>query len=302
MLRAPNDRAGDDTAMKLLRYGEAGGERPGLLDAGGTLRDLSGTLADIDPGVLDDAGLDWLRALDPSALPAVPGTPRLGPPVAGIGKIVAIGLNYSDHAAEVGAKAPPEPILFMKATTALAGPNDAVPVPPGSEKLDYEVELAVVIGQRAHRVSEATALDHVAGYTVMNDVSERTWQTERKGQWVKGKSHDGFAPMGPWLVTRDEVPDPQALALWCDVDGTRRQDGTTANMIFGVAALIAAVSEFMTLMPGDVIATGTPAGVGMGMDPKGFLNAGQTLDLGVEGLGTQRQRVLAYDDWRAGTA
>jgi 2-keto-4-pentenoate hydratase/2-oxohepta-3-ene-1,7-dioic acid hydratase in catechol pathway len=232
----------------------------------------------------------------------VPGTPRLGPPVAGVGKVVAIGLNYSDHAREVGAKAPPEPILFMKATTSLAGPNDAVPLPPGSEKLDYEVELAVVIGSRAHRVSAAAALDHVAGYAVMNDVSERTWQTERKGQWVKGKSHDGFAPMGPWLVTRDEVPDPQALALWCDVDGTRRQDGTTANMIFGVADLIAAVSEFMTLMPGDVIATGTPAGVGMGMEPKGFLHRGQTLELGVAGLGTQRQRVVAYEDWSPGAS
>jgi 2-keto-4-pentenoate hydratase/2-oxohepta-3-ene-1,7-dioic acid hydratase in catechol pathway len=279
--------------MKLLRHGPAGAERPGMLDAGGRVRDLSGHVPDIAGSALSDAGLAALRALDPEALPPVAEGTRLGPCVGAVGKVVGIGLNYSDHAAEVGAKIPAEPILFMKATSSLCGPDDDLFLPRGSQKLDWEVELAVVIGTRARYVAEDRALDHVAGYAVIHDVSEREFQTERGGQWVKGKSHDRFGPLGPWLVTRDAVPDPQALALWLDVNGAARQRGTTATMVFGVAALVAYVSGFMTLEPGDVIATGTPPGVGMGMKPPVFLQAGDLVELGIDGLGRQRQRVVA---------
>ena len=275
--------------MKLLRVGPEGREKPAMLD-GETLRDLSGEVEDIAGEVLSDAGLDRLRALDPASLPEVaPG--RVGPCVGRVGKMVCIGLNYSDHAAETGAEVPKEPILFMKATTAICGPDDEVLIPRGSRKTDWEVELGVVIGTRARYVEEADALAHVAGYCVVNDVSEREFQTERGGQWVKGKSADTFGPMGPWLVTRDEVADPQGLKLWLDVDGERRQDGTTATMVFGVAHLVSYVSRFMTLAPGDVISSGTPPGVGMGMKPPTYLRAGQTMRLGIEGLGQQTQRV-----------
>lgn len=279
--------------MKLIRFGEPGRERPGLIDDTGTLRDLSGIVPDIAGSVLSDVGLDGLRALDPAALPAVRDGMRIGPCVGGVGKIIGIGLNYSDHAEEAGMPEPAEPILFMKAASSLCGPNDPTPVPPGSEKLDWEVELAVVIGTRAKNVAEAEALSHVAGYAVCNDVSERGWQLGGTGQWVKGKSYDNFAPLGPWLVTRDEVPDPQNLPLWLDVNGTRAQTGTTAKMIFGVAHLVSYVSRFMTLLPGDVITTGTPPGVGMGMKPPRYLVPGDVVELGIDGLGQQRQEVVA---------
>ena len=275
--------------MKLLRVGPPGQERPAML-ADGTIRDLSGEVEDIAGDALSDEGLDRLRGLDPSSLPELaPG--RVGPCVGRVGKFVCIGLNYSDHAAETGAEVPKEPILFMKATTAICGPDDEVLIPRGSEKTDWEVELGVVVGATARYVEEADAMAHVAGYCVINDVSERAFQAERGGQWTKGKSADTFGPMGPWLVTRDEVPDPQALSLWLEVDGERRQDGTTATMVFGVAHLVSYVSQFMTLAPGDVISTGTPPGVGLGMKPPTFLRAGQTMRLGVEGLGEQTQRV-----------
>ena len=275
--------------MKLMRVGPSGRERPAML-SDGTVRDLSGEVEDIAGDVLSDEGLDRLRALDPSALPEMaPG--RIGPCVGRVGKMVCIGLNYSDHAAETGAKVPDEPILFMKATTAICGPDDEVLIPRGSEKTDWEVELGVVIGTTARYVEEGDAMAHVAGYCVVNDVSERAFQAERGGQWTKGKSADTFGPMGPWLVTRDEVSDPQALKLWLEVDGERRQDGTTATMVFGVAHLVSYCSRFMTLAPGDVISTGTPPGVGLGMKPPTFLRAGQTMRLGIEGLGEQAQRV-----------
>ena len=275
--------------MKLLRVGPKGQEKPAMLD-GGTLRDLSGEVADVAGDVLSDAGLERLRALDAASLPEMaPG--RIGPCVGRVGKMICVGLNYSDHAAETGAAVPDEPIIFMKATTALCGPDDEVLIPRGSEKTDWEVELGVVIGTTARHVEEDRALDHVAGYCVVNDVSERAFQNERGGQWVKGKSADTFGPMGPWLVTRDEVPDPQALGLWLEVDGERRQDGSTATMVFGVAHLVSYISRFMTLEPGDVISTGTPPGVGLGMKPPTFLRAGQTMRLGVEGLGEQTQKV-----------
>ncbi|MGZ9811870.1 fumarylacetoacetate hydrolase family protein [Pseudoroseicyclus sp. H15] len=279
--------------MKLLRYGEPGAEMPGILDGDGAIRDLSSITPDLSGAALTPEGLARIADADISALPVVEGNPRLGPPVAGIGKFICIGLNYSDHAAETGASVPPEPIIFMKANSAVCGPNDAVRIPRGSEKTDWEVELAVVIGKAAKYVSEDEAMDHVAGYCVANDVSERAYQTERSGQWTKGKSCDTFGPLGPWLVTADEVDDPQALPLWLKVNGDAMQDGTTGTMVYGVKYLVSYLSQFMTLHPGDIISTGTPPGVGMGMKPPRFLKAGDVMDLGVEGLGTQRQECVA---------
>ncbi|SHL20990.1 fumarylacetoacetate hydrolase family protein [Roseibium suaedae] len=282
--------------MKLLRHGPAGAEKPALLDGSGKVRDLSGIIPDIAGLVLGDAELDKLRALDPASLPVIE-PERIGPCVGGTGKFICVGLNYADHAKETGKAPPEEPILFMKATSAICGPNDAVEIPRGSKKTDWEVELGVIIGKRAKYVSEADALSHVAGYCVINDVSERAFQSERGGQWTKGKSHDTFGPTGPWLVTRDEVADPQNLRLWLEVDGVRRQDGSTATMIFGVAHLVSYISQFMTLEPGDIIATGTPPGVGMGIKPDPvFLKAGQVITLGIDGLGTQSQTTVAAGD------
>ncbi len=280
--------------MKLVRHGRMGRERPGLIDASGALRDLSGVIDDLHLPTLGLAGLGRLCRLDPLSLPHVRGTPRLGLPFTGISKFVGIGLNYRDHAAETGMPVPTEPIIFMKATTCLAGPDDDVQLPPDSHKTDWEVELGVVIGKTARRVSEAEALKHVAGYCVVNDLSERAWQHERGGTWDKGKGFDGFGPVGPWLVTADELRDPQSLSLWLDVNGLPRQRGTTATMVFGVARLVSYVSQCMTLLPGDLIATGTPPGVGMGMKPAPqFLKAGDVVTLGIEGLGAQRQRIVA---------
>jgi 2-keto-4-pentenoate hydratase/2-oxohepta-3-ene-1,7-dioic acid hydratase in catechol pathway len=273
--------------MKLLRYGPQGQEKPGMLDARGQIRDLSALVPDIAGPVLTD--LDRLRGIDPEALPLVEGQPRLGPCVGGTGKFICIGLNYSDHAAETGAKVPPEPIIFMKATSAICGPNDPILIPRGSEKTDWEVELGVVIGKPAKYVTEADALSHVAGYAVINDVSERAFQTERSGQWTKGKSCDNFGQTGPWLVTTDEVPDPQSLAMWLTVNGERVQNGSTATMVYGVAYLVSYLSQFFTLHPGDIISTGTPPGVGMGMKPPRYLKAGDVVELGIEGLGQQKQ-------------
>ncbi|HZG29110.1 MAG TPA: fumarylacetoacetate hydrolase family protein [Ensifer sp.] len=282
--------------MKLLRHGPAGAEKPALLDSDGKIRDLSGLVADIGGDVLSDSGLARIAAADPKSLPEVtPG--RIGPCVVGTRKFVCVGLNYSDHAKETGKAPPEEPILFMKATSAIIGPNDDVEIPRGSAKADWEVELGIVIGTRAKYVSEDKALDHVAGYCVVNDVSERAFQSERGGQWTKGKSHDTFGPIGPYLVTRDEVPDPQNLKLWLDVDGVRRQTGTTANMIFGVRHLVSYISQFMTLEPGDIIATGTPPGVGLGIKPEPvFLKVGQVMTLGIEGLGDQTQHTIEARD------
>lgn len=279
--------------MKLLRFGATGHERPGLLDANGGIRDLSAVIPDITGQALQREQLDRLRAIDPSSLPLVDAGARLGPCVAGTGKFICIGLNYSDHAAESGAAVPKEPIVFMKATSAICGPDDDIEIPRGSTKTDWEVELGVVIGERAKYVSVEQALDHVAGYCVVNDMSERTFQLEREGQWTKGKSHDTFGPIGPWLVTSDEVPDPQNLDLWLDVNGKRYQSGSTATMIFPVAEIIAYLSQFMTLLPGDIISTGTPPGVGLGQKPPHFLQAGDRMALGIEGLGTQRQLTVA---------
>lgn len=278
--------------MKLLRFGPAGQEKPGMLAADGTLRDLSGVVDDIAGDVISPAGLDKLRAIDPQTLPAVDGNPRLGPCVAGLQKIVCIGLNYSDHAAETGAEPPEEPIVFAKALNALCGPNDDVELPRGSKALDWEVELAVIIGSKTKYVSEADAMDHVAGFAIMNDVSERDFQTKRSGQWTKGKSHDTFGPLGPWLVTRDEVADPHNLDMWLDVNGERRQTGNTNTLIFNVPHVVSYLSQFMTLMPGDVISTGTPPGVGMGMKPPQYLKAGDVMTLSIAGLGEQRQTVV----------
>ena len=278
--------------MKLLRYGAPGAEKPGMLDADGVLRDLSAHVDDIAGDVLSDAGLDKLQALDPSSLPAVEGNPRLGPCVGGIGKFMCIGLNYSDHAAETGAAIPEHPILFMKANSAVVGPNDDVSMPRGSTSTDWEVELGVVIGTAAKYVSKEDALDYVAGYCVINDVSERHFQTQLTGQWTKGKSCDTFGPTGPWLVTRDEVPDVQNLAMWLDVNGKRMQSGNTNTMIFTVAEIIEHLSGLMTLHPGDVISTGTPPGVGMGIKPQPvYLKKGDVMELSIEGLGQQRQDV-----------
>ncbi|MCC5965352.1 MAG: fumarylacetoacetate hydrolase family protein [Natronohydrobacter sp.] len=279
--------------MKLLRHGPRGAEKPGMLDADGTIRDLSGVVSDIGGEVLSDTGLAQLRALDPSRLPVVDPATRLGPCVAGTGKFICIGLNYSDHAAETGAAVPPEPIIFMKATSAICGPNDPIILPRGSVKTDWEVELGVIIGTRAKYVSPEQAMDHVAGYAVTNDVSERAFQTERAGQWTKGKSCDSFGPLGPWLVTRDEVDDPQDLGMWLTVNGQSMQKGSTRTMVFGVAHLVSYLSQFMSLMPGDVISTGTPPGVGLGMKPPRYLAAGDVVKLGIAGLGEQRQDVIA---------
>ncbi|EJE49893.1 2-keto-4-pentenoate hydratase/2-oxohepta-3-ene-1,7-dioic acid hydratase [Acidovorax sp. CF316] len=276
--------------MKLLRYGPPGAERPGLLDAQGVLRDLSMLLPDLGPAQLNPRTLAALAAIDATRLPAVEGTPRLGSPVGGVGKIVCVGLNYADHAAEAGMQAPAEPVLFMKAVTSLSGPNDAVRIPPGSQKTDWEVELGLVIGTRASHVSEGVALQHVAGYVLANDVSERSYQIERGGQWVKGKSYDTFAPIGPWLVTADEVADPHALDLWLEVNGQRVQNGNTRNFIFGLPTVICYISQFMTLEPGDIVLTGTPAGVGLGQKPAPwFLEPGDVVRLGATGLGEQLQ-------------
>ena len=282
--------------MKLLRYGPVGQEKPGILDAAGKLRDLSGTVADIAGDTLSPAGLAKLKALDPASLPLVSGTPRIGACVGHVGKFIAVGLNYSDHAAETGAKVPEEPILFMKATSSIVGPNDTVVIPKKSVKTDWEVELAIVIGTKANYVDEADALSHVAGYCIVNDVSEREFQAERGGQWTKGKSADTFGPMGPWLVTPDEIADVQALDMFLDVSGQRRQTGTTKTMIFGVRFLVHYISQFMTLHPGDVITTGTPPGVGLGIKPTPiFLKPGDDMHLGIQGLGEQRQKVVAYE-------
>ena len=279
--------------MKLLRYGQTGAEKPGLLDAGGVIRDLSGHVADVGGAALAPESLAALARLDPASLPAVSGNPRIGPCVAGVGKFICIGLNYSDHAAETGATVPPEPIIFMKATSAIVGPDDDVLIPRGSQKTDWEVELGVVIGKTAKYVSEAEALDYVAGYCLAHDVSERAFQTERHGQWTKGKSCDTFGPIGPWLVTKDEVADPQDLKMWLKVNGQTMQDGSTRTMVYGVAYLVSYLSQFMSLQPGDVISTGTPPGVGMGMKPPRYLKAGDVVELGIDGLGTQRQNVKA---------
>jgi 2-keto-4-pentenoate hydratase/2-oxohepta-3-ene-1,7-dioic acid hydratase in catechol pathway len=280
--------------MKLLRYGPAGREKPGLLDRDGRMRDLSGAVRDIEGEALAPASLERLRRLDPASLPVVPGSPRLGPCVGSVSKIVAIGLNYRLHAQEAGAAIPTEPIFFMKATSSICGPNDDVIIPKGSQKTDYEVELGIVIGSLARHVAKADARRHVAGYCVVNDVSEREFQIERGGQWTKGKSADTFCPIGPWLVTADEVPDPGKLALWTEVNGERRQNSNTGDLIFGVDEIVSYVSQFMTLLPGDVIPTGTPSGVGMGFKPPKFLKPGDRMRLSVEGLGQQNQHLVAY--------
>jgi ureidoglycolate lyase len=280
--------------MKLLRYGPIGQEKPGLLDASGTIRDLSGVIPDLAGAALSPSGLAALAALDPASLPAVEGAPRIGPPVAGMTNFVCIGLNYADHAAETGAAIPKEPIVFLKSLGALCGPNDDVIIPKNSVKTDWEVELAIIIGSTAKCVPEETAMEHVAGYAIANDVSEREWQIERGGSWDKGKGCDTFGPLGPWLVTRDEVADPQDLAMTLDVDGVRMQDGSTRTMIFGVRHVVSYVSHFITLHPGDVISTGTPPGVGLGKKPPVFLKAGQTMKLTIQGLGEQVQRTVAY--------
>ena len=279
--------------MKLLRHGAPGAERPGLLHSDGTIRDLTGIVPDIAGAVLSDVGLSALRGIDVASLPVVSADTRLGPCVAGTGKFICIGLNYADHAAESGMPVPPEPVIFMKATSAIVGPNDPIVIPRTSEKTDWEVELAVIIGTKAKYVSEADALNHVAGYAVTNDVSERAFQTERAGQWTKGKSCDNFGQLGPWLVTRDEVADPQNLSMWLTVNGQTVQDGSTKTMVYGVAHVVSYLSQFMTLHPGDVISTGTPPGVGMGQKPPRYLKAGDVVELGIEGLGQQRQDVIA---------
>ncbi|MEN9408191.1 MAG: hypothetical protein RL216_165 [Pseudomonadota bacterium] len=277
--------------MKLCRYGERGSEKPGMIDAEGRLRDLSGHVTDIAGPVLAD--LDALRAIDPASLPLVVGSRRFGAAVGGVGKFICIGLNYSDHAAESGMTVPPEPVIFAKYTSAICGPNDPIIIPRGSEKTDWEVELAFVIGKPGKYIVEADAMAHVAGFMVCNDVSERAYQTERSGQWSKGKSSDNFGPIGPWLVTRDEVADPANLHMWLDVNGQRMQDGSTATMVYKVPFLISYLSQFFTLHPGDVVSTGTPPGVGLGMKPPRYLKAGDVVELGIEGLGIQRQVCVA---------
>lgn len=282
--------------MKLLRYGPQGQEKPGLLDAQGRLRDLSGQVVDLAGEALGAESLARLRQLDPNSLPLVDGTPRLGPCVGRVGKFICIGLNYADHAAESGLDVPKEPVVFNKWTSAICGPNDAVQIPRDSVKTDWEVELGVVIGKAGRYIDEANALDHVAGYCVVNDVSEREWQLERGGTWDKGKGFDTFGPLGPWLVTADEVADPQDLDLWLEVDGHRYQNGNTRTMIFTVAQIIAYLSRCMSLQPGDVISTGTPPGVGMGVKPQSvYLKPGQEMRLGIQGLGEQHQRTVAAD-------
>ncbi|AWI86704.1 2-hydroxyhepta-2,4-diene-1,7-dioate isomerase (plasmid) [Alloyangia pacifica] len=278
--------------MKLMRIGRPGQERPALLDANGVIRDLSGHVADISGDVLGSDGLARLAAINPAQLPEIAGGQRIGPCVSGSGKFICIGLNFADHARETGKEPPEEPVIFAKAVSAICGPDDDIEIPRGSEKTDWEVEMGVIIGSRAKYVSEAEAMDHVAGYCVINDLSERAFQSERGGQWTKGKSHDTFGPIGPWLVTKDEIEDVQSLEMWLEVDGVRRQTGNTKTMIFGVATLVSYLSQFMTLMPGDIISTGTPPGVGLGMKPPVYLRAGQVVTLGIEGLGTQRQLMV----------
>jgi len=280
--------------MKLLRFGNRGQEKPGALDSEGQIRDLSGVVADIAGAALLPDSLEGLRQIDLHTLPLVAGSPRLGPCIGSVGKFLCIGLNYSDHAAESGMAVPAEPVLFMKATSAICGPNDNVVIPKGSQKTDWEVELGVVIGKETRYVREEDALSHVAGYCVVNDLSERAFQLEGTGQWVKGKSADTFGPIGPWLVTADEVPDPQSLKLWLDVDGHRYQNGSTSTMVFGVAHLVGYLSRFMSLQLGDIISTGTPPGVGLGQKPPTYLRAGNVLMLGIEGLGQQRQLVVPF--------
>jgi 2-keto-4-pentenoate hydratase/2-oxohepta-3-ene-1,7-dioic acid hydratase in catechol pathway len=280
--------------MKLVRFGPAGFEKPGILDSSGAVRDLSGVVQHVTSEHLSDRALAKLAKLKPESLPKVAGNPRLGVPYLGISKFIAIGLNFADHAAESNAPIPSEPIVFSKATTCISGPNDDIVLPRDSTKTDWEVELGVVIGTTARYVDEAQALNHVAGYCVVNDVSERNFQLERGSQWDKGKGCDTFGPIGPWLVTRDEVPDPQALDMWLDVNGEKMQRGSTRTMIFGVATLVSYVSRFMTLVPGDIITTGTPPGVGMGRKPQQFLKAGDVVTLGIAGLGEQKQRVVAW--------
>lgn len=280
--------------MKLLRFGEAGQEKPGLMGEDGIIRDLSGYVDDIGGAVLGDTELARLRGLDPASLPKVDDSVRVGPCVSDIGKVICIGLNYSDHAAEAGMDVPPEPVLFFKATSAICGPNDDVEIPRGSAATDWEVELAFVVGKEAKYVSEEDALDHIAGYCVMNDVSERDFQLRRSGQWVKGKSADTFGPVGPYLVTRDEIADPQALTMYLEVNGHRYQEGSTETMVYGVAFLLSYLSQFMSLQPGDIVTTGTPPGVGMGQKPDPiYLKPGDRMELGIEGLGVQRQLVKA---------
>ncbi len=281
--------------MKLVRYGDTGHELPGILDSEGKIHDLSTVIPDLAGAALSPGGLERLRALDLSTLPVVSGDPRIGPCVAGVGKFICIGLNYSDHAAESGMVVPAEPVVFMKATSCICGPDDEVVIPKGSTKSDWEVELGVVIGSTAKYVSEEDALSHVAGYCVVNDLSERAFQLEGTGQWVKGKSADTFGPIGPWLVTADEIPDPQALDMWLEVDGHRYQNGSTRTMVFGVAHLISYLSRFMSLQPGDIISTGTPPGVGLGQKPPIYLRPGNVMTLGIEGLGRQRQQVVAWN-------
>ncbi len=279
--------------MKLLRYGEKGAERPGLLDADGGIRDLGDEIDDIGPRTLGRETLDRLRALDPATLPRIEGRPRIGPCVAAPGKFICVGLNYSDHAEESGMPMPEEPVLFMKATSAVSGPDDPILIAPGSVKTDWEVELGFVIGRAVKNVPEANALDHVAGYCTVNDVSERAFQLDGTGQWVKGKSYDSFGPIGPWLVTTDEIADPQSLPLWLEVNGHRYQDGNTRTMVFGVAHLVSYISRFMSLQPGDIVSTGTPPGVGLGQKPPLYLKAGDRVRLSVEGLGEQNQLCVA---------
>ena len=279
--------------MKLLRYGAKGQEKPGLLDRDGSIRSLAGVVDDIAGSALTREGLDRVRAIDPATLPLVEGRPRLGACVGGIGKFICIGLNYADHAAESGLQVPPEPVIFMKATSAVCGPDDPVEIPRGSEKTDREVELGGVSGTGGRYIAEADALAHIAGYCVVNDVSERAFQAERSGQWTKGKSHDTFGPVGPWLVTRDEIADPQDLPMWLEVDGHRYQDGSTRTMVYKVPFLVSYLSQFMSLQAGDIISTGTPPGVGMGQKPPLYLRPGQTMRLGIQGLGEQTQRTIA---------
>jgi 2-keto-4-pentenoate hydratase/2-oxohepta-3-ene-1,7-dioic acid hydratase in catechol pathway len=282
--------------MKLMRYGAKGAEKPALIDADGVVRDLSGVLPDITAATLGKDGLATLAAIDIASLPVVANPGRIAPPWQGVGKFLCVGLNYADHAAESGMAVPAEPVLFMKATSAIIGANDAVVLPQDSQKSDWEVELGVVIGTTARYVSEAEALSHVAGYCVVNDLSEREYQLERGGQWDKGKGCDTFGPIGPWLVTADEVADPQNLGLWLEVNGKRVQDGNTQTMVFGVANLVSYISRFMTLYPGDIISTGTPPGVGMGQKPSAvYLKPGDTMRLGIDGLGEQRQTVHAWN-------
>ena len=280
--------------MKLLRHGPLGSEKPGAVDADGKIRDLSGRIDDVNGSTLSDASIEKLRALDLSSLPEVSDSVRLGACVGSVGKLVCVGLNYSDHAAESGLDLPPEPVLFFKATSAIGGPNDSIQIPKDSKSVDWEVELAIVIGKDGKYIAESDAMQHIAGFCIVNDVSERDFQNNRSGQWVKGKSADTFGPMGPWMVTRDEIADPQALDMFLNVNGDSRQRGSTSTMVYQVPFLVSYISQFMSLQAGDVISTGTPPGVGMGMSPPQYLKAGDVVTLGIAGLGEQRQDVIAY--------